>query len=393
MTSSFKTNAGSGRNESFLQKIFALKKEFFSLLRIHVIDVHNKMITEELIARFFKKECTAEEAEYVAAWLHSHPEVADQYLNDEAYNSFSSTELLSIEAKEKARRFIHQKMDRTKKMKWLKRSAVAASVVGCIALSLFLVKKNKSGTAIITSYKKEAKTNLPVIDTEYNFTHTQHRVALADGSLISLSPQSFVWFSKPFGNRQRDIHLQGEACFKVAKNKQKPFTVFAGDFATTALGTEFIVKQNNNSIRVQLLHGKVVITKTNSSKKWKNIYLLPGEQMICNAEDAVAKVSEIKKRETAATNKLIQKNNTQSETADSLFFNGTAMQDVLQKLHSYYGVNIQFSLSDVKHISFTGTIGKKDSVESILNILTQMNGLTLEKSGETFIISKQNIEQ
>ncbi len=352
------------------------------------------MITEELIALFFKKKCTAEEAEHVAAWLHSHPEVADQYLNDEVYSSLQPTEHLSIAAKEEAWHFIHQNMVKTKKVEWLKRSAVAASVVGCIALSFFLVMKNKSSTAIITSYKKEAKTNLPVIDTEYNFTRTQRRVSLADGSVISLAPQSFVWFSKPFGNKQRNIHLQGEARFEVAKNKQKPFTVFAGDFATTALGTEFIVKQNNNSIRVQLLHGKVVIRTTDSSsKKWKNIYLLPGEQMTCDAKDAVAKVSEIKKGETAATNKLIQKSNTQSETADSLFFNGTAMQDVLQKLHSYYGVNIQFNLSDVKHISFTGTIGKKDSVESILNILTQMNRLTLEKSGETFIISKQNIEQ
>ncbi len=352
------------------------------------------MITEELIARFFKKECTAEEAEQVAAWLNAHPEVADSYLNNEAYNTFEETESLSNEAKEKAWRLIHKNMGKTKKSQWLKRSAVAACMAGCIAMGLFLFKKNTSNPAIIFSYKKEAKTNLPIIDTEYNKTHTIRRIVLEDGSVISLLPQSFVWFIAPFGNTQRNINLHGEARFEVAKNKQKPFTVYAGDFATTALGTEFIVKQNNDGIRVQLLHGKVVIKTTDITvKNWKNVYLLPGEQMTYNAKGAIAKVSKIETKPTAASKQNVFKSNTQTETEDTLFFNGTAMQDVLLKLHSYYNVNIQFNPSEVKEISFTGTIAKKDSVNNILKILTQMNGLTLEKEEGNFIISKQNKEQ
>ncbi len=352
------------------------------------------MTTEELIARFFKKECTAEEAEQVAAWLQAHPEVADEYLNDGAYNSFQQTEHLSSEAKEKAWRFIRQNMGKTKRPKWLKRSAVAACVAGCIAMGLFLFTKNRLNPAIIYSNKKEAKTNLPVVDTEYNATRTIRRIALEDGSVVSLSPQSFIWFVVPFGKTQRRVYLHGQARFEVAKNKQKPFTVYAGNFATTALGTEFIVKQKNDGIRIQLLHGKVVIQSTdNSIKNWKNIYLLPGEQMTYNTKDAIAKVDQIANQKTGATNATVSKKNTQSETQDSLLFNGTAMQDVLQKLHSYYGVNIQFNPSEVKHISFTGVLAKKDSVESILKILTQMNGLTLENKEGGFIISKHKNEQ
>lgn len=352
------------------------------------------MITEELIARFFKKECTAEEAERVAAWLQANPEIADQYLDDEAYNPYQQTELLSNEAKGKAWHFIHQNIAQQKRAQWLKRSAVAACIAGCIAIGLFLFTKNTTNPALITSYKKEAKTNLSLTDTEYNYTLAIRRIALEDGSVISLSPQSFVSFDAPFGEIQRRVYLHGEARFEVAKNKQKPFTVYAGDFATTALGTEFIVKQKSDGIRIQLLHGKVVIQSTgNSVKNWKNIYLLPGQQMTYNTKNAIAKVDEIANQKTSAAKATVTKKNTQSETEDSLLFNGTAMQDVLLKLHSYYRVNIQFDPSEVKRISFTGVIAKKDSVESILKILTQMNGLTLEKEEDRFIISKHKNEQ
>lgn len=352
------------------------------------------MMTEEMIARFFKKECTAEEAEQVAAWLQAHPEMADQYLNDEVYNSLQPDENLSNEAKEKAWRFIHQSMVQSQKSQWLKRSAVAASVAAFIAMSLFLFTKKQSNSTVVSSYKKEAKTNVNIADTEYNFTNSVRRIAMADGSVISLSPKSYVWFYPPFGKRQRNVYLHGEARFEVAKNKQKPFTVFAGSFATTALGTEFIVRQKNEGISIQLMHGKVVIQNTNNTiKNWKNIYLLPGEQMTYNEKDAVAKVSQIESKKTIASNKAVRKSSTQTETEDSLLFNGTAMQDVLQKLHTYYGVNIQFNPSEVKHISFTGTFAKKDSVENILKILTQMNGLSVQKQNDAFIILKQNIEQ
>ena len=41
---------------------------------------------------------------------------------------------------------------------------------------------------------------------------------------------------------KREIFLKGEAKFIVAKNKKKPFTVYTGMLATTALGTIFTVK-------------------------------------------------------------------------------------------------------------------------------------------------------
>jgi ferric-dicitrate binding protein FerR (iron transport regulator) len=140
---------------------------------------------------------------------------------------------------------------------------------------------------------------------------------------------------------------------------------------------------------VQLLHGKVVIKATDSTvKNWKDIYLLPGEQMVYDEANTIAKVSRMQEHKTISINESVAKNSEPRETPDSLIFNGSDMSAVLQKLHQYYNVNIQFVAADLKDISFTGVIVKKDSIQNILQVITQMNGLKMEQSDSSYMIFK-----
>ncbi len=350
------------------------------------------MISENQIERFFKKQCTPEEAEQVAAWLKKHPEAAVRYLPEREWQSLQQDESLSKEIQEATWHQINKKIKKQQARIWMKRSAVAACIAGCCIIgSIFLGKHKPVSTQ--TAYRNNInKTVVAITDTEFNSTRSTRLISLQDGSLISLSPGSVVWFDTPFAaKRVRDVYLSGEARFEVAKNKQKPFTVFAGSFSTTALGTEFIVKQFNSNINVQLMHGKVVIKATgNTVKNWKNIYLLPGQQMTYNEGYDLAKVSALQDNKIVTATKPAAKTSRQKETADNLIFNGSAMPSVLQKLSSYYNVSIRFDSSDISHISFTGTIAKKDSVQTILKVITQMNGLSLQTTDSSFVVSKNN---
>lgn len=63
---------------------------------------------------------------------------------------------------------------------------------------------------------------------------------LTDGSIITLNTNSEV--SVKYTDETRRIHLlRGEALFDVAKNKRRPFVVFAGDTQVWAVGTSFSV--------------------------------------------------------------------------------------------------------------------------------------------------------
>jgi transmembrane sensor len=66
-------------------------------------------------------------------------------------------------------------------------------------------------------------------------------VPLSDGSVVTLNTKSQITVS--FTEAVRNIHLdQGEALFKVAKNKMRPFVVMASGTEVRAVGTSFIVR-------------------------------------------------------------------------------------------------------------------------------------------------------
>lgn len=350
------------------------------------------MVSEEQIKRFFAKQCTVEEAERVSAWLQAHPVEAAVYFDAADWQNAPVDEPVPDDIYIESWQQIQGKIKSRKRFVLLQRSAIVACLAGCIFISFFYfgAKENLPLSASSHSVISSA-IRLPVMDTEFNPTRVPRRIAMADGSVITLSPKSLVWFNTPFAKMNtRDIYLKGEARFEVAKNKLKPFTVFSGSFSTTALGTEFIVKEQSHNIRIQLMHGKVVIKNTDHSvKNWENVYLLPGQQVIYNDDVALTKVSSIQAQKAHFADKLIAKNITQRETTDSLIFNGSPMITVLQKLHHYYRVNIQFDKEDIKRISFTGVIVKKDSVQTILKAITQMNGLSIESTDSSFIILKE----
>lgn len=80
--------------------------------------------------------------------------------------------------------------------------------------------------------------------------------ALPDGSVATLNTDSILKVS--YSDKERGVRLvRGQALFEVAKNKQIPFRVFAGDRQITAVGTVFDVRLDGNKVKVALVEGIV----------------------------------------------------------------------------------------------------------------------------------------
>src|SRR3954470_17818234 len=94
------------------------------------------MIPEEQIERFFKKECTPEEAREVADWLMSHPEQASKYLDETEWQLSADNGSLPEEAYNEVWHQIDRKIRKENSILLLKRYAVAACVAGCIVTAL-----------------------------------------------------------------------------------------------------------------------------------------------------------------------------------------------------------------------------------------------------------------
>jgi transmembrane sensor len=88
-------------------------------------------------------------------------------------------------------------------------------------------------------------------------------VVLSDGSMLTLNTASkvLVDYSK---QERRIVLMAGEALFDVAKNRQRPFLVVAGDTQVRALGTSFTVKLlPREPVRVLVQEGQVEVKRPN----------------------------------------------------------------------------------------------------------------------------------
>jgi transmembrane sensor len=124
---------------------------------------------------------------------------------------------------------------------WVKAAAVIAGVT-ISALVLYYVRK-PSYTFISTPYAAIKTVWLP------------------DSSEVVLNANSSIRFNTNRTHNKREVWVTGEAFFKVRHieiaGKAQPFAVYAGNAVIEVLGTEFNVKNLDNTTGVLLRQGKV----------------------------------------------------------------------------------------------------------------------------------------
>ncbi|HWK36048.1 FecR family protein [Sphingomonas sp.] len=133
--------------------------------------------------------------------------------------------------------------------RWMALVAVGA-VAACAALFLIVVPGTERRAEIAALFQR---------DTVYVASPDERtRVTLADGSVVTLDAGARL--SARLGRTRRDVTLlAGRALFHVAKDRQRPFVVKAGDRTITALGTVFDVRLSSRELRVTLAEGAVAV--------------------------------------------------------------------------------------------------------------------------------------
>lgn len=98
----------------------------------------------------------------------------------------------------------------------------------------------------------------PIIATYESDIGEVKSLLLADGSEVTLGPRAAI--ETQFSEDKRIVRLTtGAAFFEVASDKDRPFTVQAGDLTATVLGTKFDVRSNAGTYRVGVAEGKVEV--------------------------------------------------------------------------------------------------------------------------------------
>ena len=122
---------------------------------------------------------------------------------------------------------------------------------------------------------------------------------LQDGSVVDLNARTRIKVA--FTDKVRTVELiYGQALFHIAHSAQRPFTVRAGDREITAIGTQFDVRLDAQSVSVTLIEGKVQVLEEPSDTSGPRssgsrqsaglgsltpLYLIPGQQYVARLSD------------------------------------------------------------------------------------------------------------
>lgn len=109
-------------------------------------------------------------------------------------------------------------------------------------------------------------------------------IKLSDGSRIELDTDTVLKTDFAHGERRVEL-VKGEALFQIRHDAAHPFTVTIADHRVTDLGTEFVVRKDDQRLRVVLLEGSARLTSARGSGRARATILTPGDEAVATAHD------------------------------------------------------------------------------------------------------------
>lgn len=193
----------------------------------------------------------------------------------------------------------------------------------------------------------------------------QKSITLIDGSDVILNAKSSIKYNASSWKDKRELLLDGEAYFKVAKGNT--FTVHTKNGSVTVLGTQFNVNSSTNYFNVICYEGKVKVVAGN-----KTNILTPGKGIsTTNATQSLFKI------ETKKPNWI------HGESS----FNNTPLVFVIAELEKQFHVTFDKTAID-ENIKYTGSFNNKKLTLALLTVFKPMH-ISWKKEGDKIILSKQ----
>jgi ferric-dicitrate binding protein FerR (iron transport regulator) len=189
-------------------------------------------------------------------------------------------------------------------------------------------------------------------------------IKLSDGTDITLNAASKLNFPDRFSSAAREVYLEGEAFFDVAKDSSKPFTIHSGEIKVTVLGTKFNISsfKDDDDISVTLIEGKVKVANENAPGKEGIVILQPSQQLIYNKKDSISEVVPFDQQKEIGWKENLLK------------FEKEPLVKIFPVLERTYGV--KFELANVKLANQKITVNfKNESFWTVAAVLKNLTGM------------------
>ncbi len=204
----------------------------------------------------------------------------------------------------------------------------------------------------------------------------EYWVTLEDGTLVHLNYNSRLIYPEKFGDR-RDVILDGEAYFMVAKDKSRQFVVHTPKGDVKVYGTEFVVNtgtstengNDNKELTVVLVKGSVSFTPTDGREKM----LTPGQELsIVNSQ---LNVSEVDTAPFVAWNE------------GEFVFSDWTLERIMSVIARWYGLDVEFANKDLGNHKFSGSLSRYEDLKPTLETIEMVTGMRLNVNNQKLYIN------
>lgn len=197
-------------------------------------------------------------------------------------------------------------------------------------------------------------------------------IQLPDGSTVWVNANSKLYFPNRFPTDERFVKVEGEAFFKVQKDKKRPFKVQSGDLNIVVLGTSFNVRAYQpKHFATTLVEGSVQLTYHD-----QRIIMSPGEKAFIDAKDKL-------KTQTV---------DIESATAwkeGYFYFKDEPLVKILQDVSNWYDLQVSIN-GDLPSGLYSGSIDRNSKLNGVLKMLSNVGNLDFSLNGNHLTVKQKN---
>lgn len=317
-----------------------------------------------LLAKYIIDELSESELEEVVEW---------RGLSEENRKIFSEVVKLRISWKytryntpvriEEALGKINDKINRTSRLR------LVFPVLKYAAVALLLISLSYMG---VSYFKPETYVTFTVKDGE-----NVKKFILADGTSVWLKSGSSLKVPETFSSDKRNLSLQGEAFFDVAKNASSPLYVSTDYVNVKVIGTAFNVKTDKarRNVETVLARGKIALL----DKQWNPVLdMSPGEKVTYDS------------RQKEYITEIVDVNVSTAWRLNQFVFENVTLREIVNQLSAKFNVNINLESSELAARRFRCVVNEDESLSDILELLKYLAPIRYRIEGKEVFIYMNN---
>lgn len=325
-------------------------------------------LSEDIINKYLTGQCTEEELVEVNAWMKESEENARQLFRmEEVYHLGKFNQYADGQRMARAEKQLYKKLDEEKGKqnkilrmhRWMRYAAAIAAILVI------------GGGAGYWFYQSGTDQQMMVAVANEGIVK---EVVLPDGTKVWLNNSAILKYPREFSEKERNVHLEGEAYFEVTKNRHKPFTIQSDAMRVRVLGTRFNFKCDKRCriAEATLIEGEIEVK---GNKEEGQIILAPGQRAELNKNNGRLTVKQVDAKMDAVWH-------------DNLIpFQKADIFTITKALERFYDVKIILSPDIQSNKTYSGVLKRKADIESVLKSLQNSIPIDYKIVGSNIFIS------